>query len=105
VLLSPHRFLAFLLAFPETSMNFSSTWRRAEIIIGVERTDYSQTMRAAGSINGFLNDHCPGEYPVYIRGGLLLLLLLQPRTPPGILDSLSRLLAHPPTLLAPLLRR
>lgn len=99
--LSPHRFLGFLLASPETSTNFSSTWRRqrrrAEIIIGAERADYSQTMRAAGSINGFLNDHCPGEYPVYIRGGLRL--LLQPRTPPGILDSLGRLLAHPPTLL------
>lgn len=108
MLLSPHRFLAFLLASPETSTNFSSTWRRqrrrAEIIIGAERADYSQTMRAAGSINGFLNDHCPGEYPVYIRGGLPppLLLLLQPQTPPGILDSLGRLLAHPPTLLASL---
>lgn len=77
----PYRFLAFLLVPPETSTNFSSIstvarrrrrqwwWRqRAEIIIGVGRADYSRTMRATGPINGFLNDHCPGEYPVYIRG-------------------------------------
>ena len=96
--LLPHRFLTFLLAFSETLTNFSSTqrrwWRRrcAKIIIGVGRADYSRTMRAAGPINGFLNDHCPGEYPVYIhRGGSSPppLLLQQPQAPSGIPDSLA----------------
>lgn len=83
-----HRFLVFLLASPGTWRNFSSIRRRrrrVEIIIGAERADYSRTMRASGPINGFLNDHCPGEYPVYIRRGLQ-----PPRTPPGIPDSLAR---------------
>lgn len=75
-----HRFLAsfffFFISLPlrQTSTNFSSTRRRqrAEIIIGAGRADYSQTMRTAGPINGFLNDYCPGECPVYIRRGGLL---------------------------------
>jgi len=105
-----YRILVFLLASPETLTNFSSIWRwrwrrRAEIIIGAGSADYSRTMRAAGPINGFLNDHCPGEYPVYIRREepsppplLLLLLLLLPKHLQKSPIISPRLLSHPTDL-------